>query len=395
MDLASALRDALDVSALSIAEAEAIDADLHRAGRQELGISDEDANAHRQSLRQVLRAWCVLRPTIGYVQAMNQIAAAALVLCDHDEFRALSLFIRCLDALPSDFFGRGQVGVSPALAGCVAEVSALVRLAEQRYPSLFAATTADSLRESLSMVATQWYAALWVGVLPVACLPAAWGLLLDTKEADGASDGASDVENDGKHGDASSACAPDANGDPNLQRSDANLRLGLALVGRVAGAITAVQLEEDDEEAGGSGAYYEALLRAAEGLEQAAEAGPALLEAIEVVGPLPPDVVAVARREGRAAAAAEVVAKERRRAEARALSEKRGGAGDSRGDPAAAAAHRRKELRVVRGMAYVALSGALFSVMTHADRTRLFASRSPDALEPVTRQVQPVTCQGY
>ena len=62
-------------------DAQLLEMDLHRAGRQELGVSDEAAPEHRAALRRVLRCWCAARPHIGYVQGINCIAAALLVMC--------------------------------------------------------------------------------------------------------------------------------------------------------------------------------------------------------------------------------------------------------------------------------------------------------------------------
>ena len=62
-------------------DAQLLDMDVHRAGRKELGIADEAATAHRAALRRVLRCWCAARPHIGYVQGINCIAAALLVMC--------------------------------------------------------------------------------------------------------------------------------------------------------------------------------------------------------------------------------------------------------------------------------------------------------------------------
>ena len=62
-------------------DAQLLEMDLHRAGRHELGISDEAAPSHRSSLRRVLNCWCAARPHIGYVQGINCIAAALLVMC--------------------------------------------------------------------------------------------------------------------------------------------------------------------------------------------------------------------------------------------------------------------------------------------------------------------------
>ena len=87
---ARAAAPAIDYASLrmqhpSETDREMIDKDVHRAGREALGVADEDAKSHREALRRVLHAWCVLRPEVGYCQAMNAVAAALLVVCDHAE----------------------------------------------------------------------------------------------------------------------------------------------------------------------------------------------------------------------------------------------------------------------------------------------------------------------
>eukprot|EP00966_Prymnesium_polylepis_P279424 6455502-Prymnesium_polylepis.1 len=77
--------------------------DLHRAGRQELGVADEDADAHREALRRLLERWCVLRPELGYIQGLNCIGAALLVLCDHAEEEAIALLVMLIERLPADW----------------------------------------------------------------------------------------------------------------------------------------------------------------------------------------------------------------------------------------------------------------------------------------------------
>ena len=91
---------------------------------------------------------------------MNQVAAAALVMCDHSETKALLLFVKLLRSLPPDFYGRGGDGAA-ALAGCSAEVRTLVLLADERLPHLF--PQGSTMRESLEMLAFQSLASLWVG----------------------------------------------------------------------------------------------------------------------------------------------------------------------------------------------------------------------------------------
>ena len=105
--------------------------DLHRAGRQELGIADEDAEAHRAALRRVLCTWCGARPQIGYVQGLNCIAAALLVLTGHAEDEAAALLLLLVDRLPPDWY-------LDKLKGGRVECGALLLAFKARRPELFA-----------------------------------------------------------------------------------------------------------------------------------------------------------------------------------------------------------------------------------------------------------------
>ena len=111
-------------------DAEMIEKDLHRAGRQELGIADEDAEAHREALRRVLQSWCTLRPEVGYVQGLNCIAAALLVICDHAEDEAVTLLVMLVDRLPADWYLE-------SLLGGRVEVEATLWVYETRRPEFF------------------------------------------------------------------------------------------------------------------------------------------------------------------------------------------------------------------------------------------------------------------
>ena len=126
-------------------DARLIEMDLHRAGRQELGVADEDAEAHRAALRRVLCTWCAVRPQIGYVQGLNCIAAALLVLTDHAVEEASVLLLLLVDRLPADWY-------IDKLKGGRVECGALLLSFQARRPELFAADS--PLRLALSVAGT-------------------------------------------------------------------------------------------------------------------------------------------------------------------------------------------------------------------------------------------------
>ena len=313
----------------TIIEAEEIDRDLHRAGRAELGVSDDEAADHRRALRRVLRAWCILRPEIGYAQAMNQVAAAALVMCDHSETKALLLFVKLLRSLPPDFYGRGGDGAA-ALAGCSAEVRTLVLLADERLPHLF--PQGSTMRESLEMLAFQSLASLWVGSMGLSAVGHVWSLMEGGENGEEGEEGAASGE------------------------TDAHLRVGLALLDRAAPQLEGAQRDDDDE---GGAASYAALQQA---LQQAWDVDELRLALAQVQ--ISVAAVHASRETARRQLAAEHAVGQRRRAARRAENAKRAAEGAvSRADMATAAAKRAENVRVARGMGYVALSGLFFSVM--------------------------------
>ena len=114
-------------------DARQIDADIHRSRVASLNIADADVHMHRAALRRVLRAWCVLRPDVGYSQAMNFVAAVLLALAQHNEAEAFELFVALLHQLPADFYSE-----RPPLRGFQVEVGALVGLAQDLLPELCA-----------------------------------------------------------------------------------------------------------------------------------------------------------------------------------------------------------------------------------------------------------------
>ena len=251
-------------------DAEMIEKDLHRAGRQELGVADEDAEAHRAALRRVLQSWCSLRPEIGYVQGLNCIAAALLVLCDHAEDEAVTLLVMLVDRLPADWYLE-------SLMGGRVEVEATLWVYETRHPEFFsvgelrmalhvavrarpakfcitltapkgprtarfpgaparspcaALTPSRHPRASRLAQTSGWLLSLWVGCLSLECLSVAWYALL-TDPVDGGPPGT-------------------------------NLRIVLALLMRAEAQLAdSLHAAADDPQSN----TYALLMRAAEGLE--------------------------------------------------------------------------------------------------------------------------------
>jgi len=142
-----------------------IEMDLHRCGREELGVSDEDAASHRAGLRRVLLSFCADRP---YCQALSHVAAALLVLTSGDEADALKLLALLATTLAPDFYG------APDLVGARAEIGALVILAEGKC----AVAGRSAVQEALSIAATEWLLSLWVGTLPLEQLVVVWDAMI-------------------------------------------------------------------------------------------------------------------------------------------------------------------------------------------------------------------------
>ena len=145
------------------ADAEQIEKDLHRAGRQALGVTDADAEAHRDALRRVLYAWCWCSDS-GYSQAMSHIGASLLVAATHDVDGAFLSFAWLMRTLPSNYYDEG----------CRVEVRALRILAALRWPEVID----PALYEALDLVMGQWLLSVWVGALPREDCLAVWAQMV-------------------------------------------------------------------------------------------------------------------------------------------------------------------------------------------------------------------------
>jgi hypothetical protein len=224
-----------DASGIAHASLDQIQRDLHRAGRQELGISDSEAPAHREALLRLLLGWVKYdkEEVHGYAQAMSGIGAVLLVADHHDVPLAFRHFAQLMKALPFGFYDDG-------LRGCRVEVRALWLLACSRWPKLVPLLR---LRESLELVSMQWFLSQWVGVLHQDDCLAVWRRMASTTSSSS----------------SSSSPAPS-----NAPPADASLRIGLAilepslpeLVEAAEADAEEASAMEYDEEAEGSGSVY-------------------------------------------------------------------------------------------------------------------------------------------
>jgi len=153
------------------ADTEQIEKDLERSNIT--AGQDGDSAAHHCSLRRLLRAWCLLRPEVGYVQGMNLAASVALEVLGGDEDAAFALFSALLSRLPADFFSQ-----TPPLHGFNVEVRALALLLEERFPAV--GGLRHLLYEVLPIWASKCFLTIWAGALSVDCVLAVWDAMLST-----------------------------------------------------------------------------------------------------------------------------------------------------------------------------------------------------------------------
>ncbi|KAL1528310.1 hypothetical protein AB1Y20_009666 [Prymnesium parvum] len=126
-------------------------------------------------LRRLLRAWCALRPDVGYTQSMNFVGAVALHVCDGDVEEAFSFFVAIMGSVPLvDFYAE-----HPPLRGFQIEVEVLLMLLEERHPVLLANSHVGTLlREAVRMAACPWLLNQWVNTLPIELVLRIWEMAL-------------------------------------------------------------------------------------------------------------------------------------------------------------------------------------------------------------------------
>ena len=145
-------------------DAEQIEKDLHRSGRLELGVTDDEVEAHYASLRRILHAWCHASNG-NYSQAMGRIGMTLVVTAgpSNPEGAFLS-FAWLMRSLPPTYYDNEYR----------VDARALRLLAAWRWPDVFV----PAMYEPLELVTSQWFLSLWAGVLPMECCVAIWAEII-------------------------------------------------------------------------------------------------------------------------------------------------------------------------------------------------------------------------
>ncbi|KOO22249.1 growth hormone-regulated tbc protein 1-like protein [Chrysochromulina tobinii] len=127
------------------------------------GILDE---ATQNRLRRVLRAFAAFRPSCGYVQGQNFIAAGLLrVMHEEDAFWLLAIIV---EAYLPDHFTQHMIG-------SLVDSQVLAELLAKRMPDVAAKLAA--LEVPVQLLVMRWFLSLWANVLPVPTLLRVYDLL--------------------------------------------------------------------------------------------------------------------------------------------------------------------------------------------------------------------------
>ena len=228
-----------DDAMVDSSDAEVIEADVPRSHIPNLPTlvapQEDERDEQQQALRRLLRAWCILRPDVGYSQGMNIIGALCLALVGSDEACAFTLFAAALTRLGPDYYASSP----EPLAGFQRDADVLLELVCESVPALDPELSGEAASEVFDIL-RPWCCAcflpLWVGVLPVDCVLGVWELLFTPAAADQGRDGA---------GCEAAFDAP----------SICNVCVALAILSRCADRVLAAVGDGGDSGGGGFAAY--------------------------------------------------------------------------------------------------------------------------------------------
>ena len=164
-------------------DAEVIEADVPRSCVPQMATSEADVIQRNSALRRILRAWCILRPDVGYSQGMNVVAALCLALCGLDEENAFTLFVALLTRVGLDYYSSSP----QPLAGFQRDVDVLLDLVGEAVPALDPSAGGAAAKEVLAAL-RPWccgcFLPLWINVLPMDCVLGVFELLLEPEDVD-------------------------------------------------------------------------------------------------------------------------------------------------------------------------------------------------------------------
>ncbi|XP_013393839.1 growth hormone-regulated TBC protein 1 isoform X1 [Lingula anatina] len=147
---------------------ESIDQDLHRTFPENIYFCDTlDPTGLRQPLCNVLTAFALKNPKIGYCQGFNFIVGVMLLIL-RDEQKTFWLLDTLITQILPDLY-------SPGMAGLKAEIAVLAELIRQKEAGIY-----DNVeREGVpwAVVFTRWFICLFIDVLPIETVLRIWDCL--------------------------------------------------------------------------------------------------------------------------------------------------------------------------------------------------------------------------
>lgn len=123
----------------------------------------------QRKLGNVLLAYSMHNPQVGYCQSMNYVAALLLLSAEQDEERAFWLLMAILEGLlyPGTYANN--------LEGCHVEMKSLAKLLAKKDPAL--AGHMETLGCDVNLVATDWFLCLFCTTLPIETAARVWDAL--------------------------------------------------------------------------------------------------------------------------------------------------------------------------------------------------------------------------
>ncbi|XP_022099135.1 uncharacterized protein LOC110983843 [Acanthaster planci] len=144
-----------------------IELDLLRTMPHNIHFNNKDAEGVKQ-LRQILEAFCVHNPTVGYCQGMNFIAGTCLLFMD------VEMAFWCMVAVVESYFPANYFDSS--LIGAQADQNILKDILELRLPRLHAHL--DDVGIEMCSFTLNWFLAIFFDVVPFTMLLRIWDCFL-------------------------------------------------------------------------------------------------------------------------------------------------------------------------------------------------------------------------
>ena len=141
-----------------------ITTDLPRTFPDNIYFDPTHPDSLRPALNNVLRAFAVSNPGIGYCQGLNYVAGLLLLVTRREESAYWLLVVLCENILPAYY--------APGMPGLLTDVRVLARLCHTHLPRL--ARHIDTLQLPWELLCSKWFICLYCEVLPVETVLRLW-----------------------------------------------------------------------------------------------------------------------------------------------------------------------------------------------------------------------------